>query len=131
MCAEDGAKEQTMAGRDSLERGDRTAERTNLDIAGRPLVVRGSTQLLFSGMRRFSENTAINTKNKSHSVTAELEIPSRRLRGGRAVSPDYGPRDNTFSGKVNWVQIDVDAAAKDVDHLIGAEERFQLMMMRQ
>jgi hypothetical protein len=29
------------------------------------------------------------------------------------------------------VQIDVDAAAKDVDHLIGAEERFNLMMMRQ
>jgi hypothetical protein len=31
----------------------------------------------------------------------------------------------------NWVQIDVDAAAKEVDHLIGAEERFQLMMMQQ
>jgi hypothetical protein len=29
------------------------------------------------------------------------------------------------------VQIDVDAAAKDVDHLIGAEERFKLVMARQ
>jgi arylsulfatase len=50
---------------------------------------------------------------------------------GEPVSEDYGPRGNDFTGKINWVQIDVDAAAKDVDHLIGAEERFQLMMMRQ
>jgi len=50
---------------------------------------------------------------------------------GEPVSPDYGPRDNAFSGKVNWVQIDVDAAAKDVDHMIGAEERFMIAMARQ
>lgn len=209
---------------------DRKAERTNPDIAGRPQVIRGSTQLLFSGMRRLGENTAINIKNKSHSVTAELEIPSSGAKGviaahgghmggwslyahegklkyhynflglrrseviassnlppgkhqvrmeftydggglgkgafvalyvdgnkagegrvarthaflfsmdetmdvgcdvGEPVSVDYGPRGNAFSGKINWVQIDVDAAAKDVDHLIGADERFQLMMMRQ
>jgi hypothetical protein len=29
------------------------------------------------------------------------------------------------------VQIDIDAAARDVDHVIGAEERFQLAMARQ
>jgi arylsulfatase len=40
---------------------------------------------------------------------------------GEPVSPDYGPRGNEFNGKVNWVQIDIDAAAKDVDHMIGAE----------
>jgi hypothetical protein len=28
------------------------------------------------------------------------------------------------------VQIDIDAAAKDADHTIGAEERFQLAMGR-
>jgi hypothetical protein len=50
---------------------------------------------------------------------------------GEPVSPDYGPRGNAFSGKVKWVQIDIDAAAKDVDHMIGAEERFQLAMARQ
>jgi arylsulfatase len=47
------------------------------------------------------------------------------------VSPDYGPRDNAFTGKVNWVRIDIDEAAKDANHLIGAEERFQLAMARQ
>src|SRR5206468_4160634 len=60
---------------------DRKAERVNSDIAGRPQVVHGRTQILFSGMRRLSENTAINTKNKSHSVSAELEIPSYGARG--------------------------------------------------
>ena len=46
--------------------------------------------------------------------------------------------DKTFAGliamgggKVKWVQIDVDAAAKDADHMIGADERFKLIMMRQ
>ncbi|HXQ35039.1 MAG TPA: hypothetical protein VN843_13580, partial [Anaerolineales bacterium] len=208
---------------------DRKGERTNPDIAGRPQVVHGNTQLLFSGMRRLGENTAINIKNKSHSVSAELEIPSNakgvivaqgghmggwclyahegRLKYhynflglrrfevvadsslpagkhqvrmefayhggglgksgtstlfvdgnrvgegridrthaflfsmdetmdvgcdvGEPVSPDYGPNDNKFNGKIKWVQIDVDKAAKDADHRIGAEERFMVAMARQ
>jgi len=50
---------------------------------------------------------------------------------GEPVSPDYGPRGNEFSGKVKWVQIDIDAAAQDVDHMVGAEERYQLALARQ
>jgi len=50
---------------------------------------------------------------------------------GEPVSSDYGPRDNAFSGKIKWVQIDIDAAAKDVDHMLAAEERFQLAVARQ
>jgi len=209
---------------------DRKAERANSDIAGRPLVVHGNTQLLFPGMRRLSENTVINTKNKSHSVTADIEVPASGARGvivaqggnmggwslyahegklkywynfvgilhfdvtstsplppgahqvrmefaydggglgkgstvalyvdgtqvgqgrigrtqalffsmdettevscdvGEPVSPDYGPRHNNFNGKVKWVQIDIDAAAKEADHMIAAEQRFQLAMARQ
>ncbi len=49
---------------------------------------------------------------------------------GESVSPDYGPRDNQFNGKVNWVQIDIDAAAEDADHMLGAEERFMVAMAR-
>jgi hypothetical protein len=55
---------------------DRKAERANPDLAGRPAVVRGNTQLLFPGMRRIQENAVINTKNKNHSVTAEIEVPA-------------------------------------------------------
>jgi arylsulfatase A-like enzyme len=209
---------------------DRKGERANPDLAGRPAVVRGNTQLLFPGMRRIQENTVIATKNKSHSVTAEIEVPPSGAKGvivaqggamggwslyahegkmkylynllgvkkssatadtvlpagkhqvrmefaydgggfgkgatitlyvdgkkvgqgrverthmfifaldettevgcdlGEPVSEDYPARGNEFNGKVNWVQIDIDAAAKDVDHMIGAEERFQLTMARQ
>jgi arylsulfatase len=50
---------------------------------------------------------------------------------GSPVSPDYGPKDNEFSGTVNWVQIDIDEAAEDLDHLITPEERFKVAMARQ
>jgi Sulfatase len=209
---------------------DRKAERANPDLAGRPAVVHGKTQLLFPGMRRLSENAVINTKNKSHSVTAEIEVPTSGAEGvivaqggnmggwslyaqqgklkycynflgmlhfnvaastplpsgkhqvrlefaydgggmgkaatvtlfvdgkkvgegrigrthallfsmdetmevgcdvGEPVSEDYGPRGNEFNGKIKWVQIDIDVAAKDADHMIGAEERFNLAMARQ
>ena len=47
------------------------------------------------------------------------------------VSDDYGPKDSAFNGKVRWVQIDIDAAAEDVDHLIGPDERLRVAMARQ
>jgi arylsulfatase A-like enzyme len=209
---------------------DRKAERANPDLAGRPQVVHGKSQLFFPGMRRIQENAVINTKNKSHAVTADIEVPTSGAKGvivaqggnmggwslyayegklkyyynfvgilhweitaksllpagkhqarmeftydgggigkganvalfvdgqkvgegrlarthalffsmdetleigsdvGEPVSPDYGSRGNEFNGKVYWVQIDIDAAAKDADHRIGAEERFNLAMARQ
>ncbi len=208
----------------------RFAERWNPDTAGRPTPVRGSSQLLFGGMRRLQENVVLNVKNKSHSVTAEIDVPDDGAQGviiaqggdtggwslyahegrltycynllgvehyytradatlppgthqariefaydgggfgkggdvalhvdgdkvatgrverthkqifsmdettevgsdaGSTVSEDYGPRGNVFSGKVHWVQLDIDAAAADQDHLIAPEERFRLAMAKQ
>ena len=36
-----------------------------------------------------------------------------------------------FNGTVKWVQIDVDRAAEELDHMIDAEERFHLAMAKQ
>jgi hypothetical protein len=47
------------------------------------------------------------------------------------VSDDYGPRDSGFTGPVRWVQLDIDASAADVDHLISPEERLHVAMARQ
>ena len=47
------------------------------------------------------------------------------------VSDDYARRAAAFTGKVNWVQIDVDEAAEDPDHLISPEERLRVAMARQ
>jgi arylsulfatase A-like enzyme len=207
---------------------DRRVERFNSDLAGRPQLIKGKTQLLFGGMGRLSENSVINIKNKSHAVTAEIIVPASGADGviiaqggafsgwslyakegrlkycynmlgiklfhigssetipagqhqvrmefkydggglakggtstlyldgnkigegrvevtvpmlfsadetcdvgkgtGSAVSPDYDPRENTFSGEVKWVKIDLDT--DDHDHLIAPEERFKLAMARQ
>jgi arylsulfatase len=48
---------------------------------------------------------------------------------GSPVSPDYSAGDNSFSGIVNWVQLDL--GKDDHDHLISPEERFQVAMARQ
>jgi hypothetical protein len=60
---------------------DRRVERFNPELAGRPQLVKGNSQLLFGGMRRLSENSVINVKNKSHSVTAEVEVPDAGAEG--------------------------------------------------
>jgi arylsulfatase A-like enzyme len=60
---------------------DRRIERFNPDLAGRPQLVKGNSQLLFGGMRRLTENSVINIKNKPHSVTAELEVPEAGASG--------------------------------------------------
>jgi arylsulfatase len=209
---------------------DRRAERFNADLAGRPQLVRGSSQLLFGGMARLSEHAILVLKNKSHAVTAEIVVPEGGAQGviiaqggafggwslylheGRAaycynlfglqqfkvygqvpltpgehqvrvefsydggglgkggdvklhvdgeqvaegrvegtvpmlfsadetcdvgadsatpVSDDYGPRDSEFTGEVRWVQIDIDEAADDPDHVISSDERLRIAMARQ
>jgi arylsulfatase A-like enzyme len=60
---------------------DRTAERLNADIAGRPQLIKGTSQLLFAGMKRLSENSVISIKNKSFSVTAQIVAPETPLEG--------------------------------------------------
>jgi arylsulfatase len=209
---------------------DRRFERFNPDLAGRPQLVHGTSQLLFGRMGRLSENSILPLKNKSHALTAELVVPDEGTNGvilsqggafggfalyakdgrlaycynlfglqrfkvygeetipagehqvrmefdydggglgkggavtlfvdgeavgqGRVdatvpmlfsadettdvgsdtatpVSDDYGPRDSEFTGQVRWVQLDIDEAAEDVDHLISPEERLQIAMARQ
>ena len=61
---------------------DRRAERFNPDLAGRPTLIRGNSQLLFGGMGRLSESSVVNIKNKSHAVTAQIEVPEG---GGEGV----------------------------------------------
>ena len=60
---------------------DRVVEKMNPDTAGRPVLVKGTTQLLFTGMGRLSENCVLNIKNKSHSVIAEIEVPESGAEG--------------------------------------------------
>jgi arylsulfatase len=47
------------------------------------------------------------------------------------VGDDYTGDESVFNGTVDWVQIDIDEAAEDVDHLISPEERLRVAMARQ
>jgi arylsulfatase A-like enzyme len=60
---------------------DRTAERLNPDIAGRPQLVSGDSQLFYPGMTGLSENSVLSIKNKSFSVTAEVAVPDGGVNG--------------------------------------------------
>jgi arylsulfatase len=60
---------------------DRRVERFNSDLAGRPALIKGKTQLLFDGMQRLFENVTLNLKNRSHAVTAEVWVPDKGANG--------------------------------------------------
>ena len=60
---------------------DRRAELLNSEVAGRPTLIKGRSQLLFSGMGRLGENTVLNLKNRSYCVTAEVVLPSGPANG--------------------------------------------------
>jgi arylsulfatase len=50
---------------------------------------------------------------------------------GTPVGDDLSPHESIFTGRVCWVEIDLDAAAGDLDHLISPGERLQIAMARQ
>jgi arylsulfatase len=60
---------------------DRRVERFTATTAGRPTVVKGKKQIYFSGMRRISEATVLDTHNKSFQVTAQVVVPAGGAQG--------------------------------------------------
>jgi arylsulfatase len=61
---------------------DRTFERFNPETAGRPDLMAGRTSItLAEGMTGISENAFLNIKNKSKTITAEIEVPEQGAHG--------------------------------------------------
>ena len=61
---------------------DRTLERLNPALVGRPDLMAGRTSLtVHQGMTGMSENAFINVKNRSHTITAEVEVPQGGANG--------------------------------------------------
>jgi arylsulfatase A-like enzyme len=98
---------------DVLPLDDRVFERFNAKIAGRPDLMGDRTSLtVYPGMTHMTENAFINVKNRSHTITADVEIPDG---GGEGVILSQGGRFAGWSlylkeGKVsyvhNWVGIE-------------------------
>lgn len=60
---------------------DRAAERADPDLAGRPVLSKGRRQRLYPGIGRLNAFCVINTRNKSHRVTAEVVVPAGGCEG--------------------------------------------------
>jgi hypothetical protein len=61
---------------------DRIQERMNAAVAGRPDLMAGRTSLtVYEGMIGMSENVFINVKNRTHSITAQVQVPCDGVRG--------------------------------------------------
>src|SRR5690606_29751331 len=65
---------------------DRTIQRANPALAGRPDLLGSRTSLtLYEGMEGMLENTFMNVKNRSLSITSEVEIPADGASGAILV----------------------------------------------
>ena len=66
----------------ALPLDDRVIERANAALVGRPDLMAGRTSLtVYEGMIGMTENVFINTKNRSHTITAEVQIPKGGANG--------------------------------------------------
>ena len=92
---------------------DRVSERLNPELAGRPTLIRGNSQLFYTGMGRLSENSVVSIKNKSFSVTADLEIPEQGT-GGVLIA-----QGGRFGG---WAVHVKDGKAKFTYNVLGIHE---------
>lgn len=60
---------------------DRGVERFNPELVGRPQTIKGNKQVFFPGMKRISEASVLNIKNKSFQVTAQVIVPAGGAHG--------------------------------------------------
>ena len=93
---------------------DRRFERLNPTIAGRPQLITGTSQVLFPGMKRLSENSVLDIKNRSFSVTAALEAATTGQTNGVIIA-----QGGRFGG---WALYMKDGRAKFVYNVLGLQE---------
>jgi arylsulfatase len=91
---------------------DRTLERTNAAMAGRPDLMAGRTSLtVYQGMTGMSENVFINVKDRSHTITADVEIPKGGANGvilaqaGRFGGWSLYLKDGKPTYTYNWLAL--------------------------
>ncbi len=100
---------------------DRTLERLNAALVGRPDLMAGRSSLtVYQGMTGMSENVFINVKNRSHTITAEVEIPKKGADGvilvqaGRFGGWSLYVKDGKPTYTYNWLGLQrYTVAAKD------------------
>jgi arylsulfatase A-like enzyme len=91
---------------------DRSIERFNPVIAGRPDLMNGKTKLtLYEGATGIPENAFINVKNTSLSITAEVDVPDNAngviiCQGGDFGGWSFYMQDGKPTYVYNWVGLE-------------------------
>jgi arylsulfatase len=92
---------------------DRRVERFNPLLAGRPDLMFGrKTLTVYEGMTGMMENAFINVKARSHTITAEVDIPKEGgkgvilCQGGRFAGWSLYMKDGKVSYVHNWFDVD-------------------------
>ncbi len=89
---------------------------------------KGGTATLFVDGNRTAEGRIDATEPMLFSGDETTDVGSD---SATPVSDDYRADTSHFTGRIDWVQIDLADAAADSDHLITAEERMRVAMARQ
>jgi arylsulfatase len=91
---------------------DRTIERLNPGLVGRPDLMAGRTSLtVYQGMTGMSENVFINVKNRSHTISADVEVPQGGANGvilaqaGRFGGWSFYLKDGKPTYTYNWLGL--------------------------
>ena len=100
--------------------------RMEFDYAGPGLGKGGDVTLYLDGVKA-GEGKVAATAPMIYSADDTCDVGREN---GALVAEDY-PIPNTFTGEVNWVEIDVGAAAADADHQIDPDELLRVAMARQ
>lgn len=91
---------------------DRSIERFDPVIAGRPDLMNGRTKLvLYEGAKGIPENAFINVKNTSLSITAEVDVPANAngviiCQGGDFGGWSFYMQDGKLTYFYNWVGLE-------------------------
>jgi len=91
---------------------DRSIERFDPTIAGRPDLMNGRTKLvLYEGAKGMPENAFINTRNTSHAITAEVDVPANAngvivCQGGDFGGWTFYLLDGKPAYTYNWVGLE-------------------------
>ena len=91
-------------------------------------LAKGGTVSLYIDGEKTGEGRIDRTQPIVFSLDDKTDVGSDRCT---PVSDDYEPADSDFNGRINWIQIDLGEDAKDADHLITPEERYQLAVALQ
>src|SRR5215210_1847429 len=90
-------------------------------------LAKGGTVTLYLDGEEVGEGRVEATVPMVFSVDKTCDVGSD---SGTPVSDAYDASGSEFSGRVDWVQIDLGEDAEDPDHLISPQERLRVAMAR-